>query len=269
MWRAVCFDLDGTLVRYHGDFDQLLDGLRTDLGLFACDFATFRSRLSRELRQDGPVTLTTAVAATLELLQQRLPEDLPAVIEASLNRYVTDLSLLPGARELLADLTQRGVPLALITNGPSDMQRSGIAALDLAGYFEAVLVSGDRGVGVRKPGRRIFEQACERLGVAIQDSVMVGDDPDKDIEGAIAAGMAALQVHEPGAAAVAGQIVDAGDSNSAGVPTHADAAGVPTHADTAGVPIHADTAGVPTHFSVADLGQARSWLLRRLPRAAT
>lgn len=242
MWRAICFDLDGTLARYQGDFDQLLDGLRTDLGLLACDFATFRSRLSSELRREGPGTLTTAVAATLELLEQRLPEDLPTVVERALERYSTDLRLLPGAGELLKDLRGRGIPLALVTNGPSDMQRSGIAALGIASHFEAVLVSGDREVGVRKPDRLIFELACKRLGVGVQETLMVGDDLEKDVEGAIGAGLAALQVSDSRARDFAGLVGAASD---------------------------AGTVGTLEHFAVGGLSQARTWLLGKLAEAGS
>jgi FMN phosphatase YigB (HAD superfamily) len=63
MWPAVCFDFDGTLAHYGGDFDQLLDGLRTDLGLLACDFATFKGRLAEATKRNGAVTLGSALAA--------------------------------------------------------------------------------------------------------------------------------------------------------------------------------------------------------------
>ena len=242
MWRAICFDFDGTLARYQGDFDQLLDGLRTDLGLFACDFSTFRSRLSSQLIREGPVTLATAVGATLELLEQRLPEDLPAVVDRALERYVSDLRLLPGATELLADLRGRRISLALISNGPSDMQRSGIRRLGLGDYFEVVLVSGDREVGVRKPGRRIFGLACERLGVGAQEALMVGDDREQDIQGAVAAGMAALRVSDPGGRASGDPMGNASDAR---------------------------TVGTLEHFSVVDLSQARDWLSGKLQEAGS
>jgi FMN phosphatase YigB (HAD superfamily) len=87
MWRAVCFDLDGTLASYDGDFDELLDTLRTDLGLLACDFGTFRRRLARALKRDGPVTLESAPTETLGSLGLRVPDDLASVAEQTVARY--------------------------------------------------------------------------------------------------------------------------------------------------------------------------------------
>ena len=46
-------------------------------------------------------------------------------------------------------------------------------------------------VGVVKPDREIFSLACESLGLALQDVVMVGDDPHAD-SGAVLAGIRTL-----------------------------------------------------------------------------
>lgn len=194
MFRAVCLDLDGTLAGFRGDFDELLDSLRTDLGLLACDFTTFRALLSEELRRDGPVTLTSALAVTLERLEQRLPVDLAEVAARATSGYAEEVILLPGAVRLLTDLQRRELPVALVTNGPSDMQRAAVRALGIEPYFDAILVSGDDALGTRKPGRAIFEAACRRLDVDPGAALMIGDDLENDIEGARAAGMSAYQV---------------------------------------------------------------------------
>lgn len=47
---------------------------------------------------------------------------------------------------------------------------------------------------IGKPRPQLFRMACERLGVAAQDCVMVGDRPDTDIAGAVRAGMRAALV---------------------------------------------------------------------------
>ncbi|HEX7003097.1 MAG TPA: HAD family hydrolase [Trueperaceae bacterium] len=192
MYRAVCFDLDGTLAEYHGDFDELLDSVRTDLGLLACDFTTFRDWLADELRRDGKVTLGDALASTLEGLEQRVPADLEQVTERAIAAYVSELQLREGARDLLDYLAKRRVPLALISNGPSDMQRAAVRELGLEGYFATLVISGDEGVGRRKPAPAVFELACRRLGVTPARALMIGDDPVNDLSGAKALGMATL-----------------------------------------------------------------------------
>lgn len=194
MYQAVCFDLGGTIAEYRGDFDELLDGLRTDLGLLACDFTTFRDWLSDELRRDGPVTLADALTSTLEGLEQRVPADIEAVVNGAIAAYVAELRLRNGALALLDYLAMRRLPMALVSNGPSDMRRAAVEALSLEEYFEVVVVSGDAEVGRRKPSAEIFEIACRKLGVHPARALMIGDDPVNDIRGAKSAGMAALLV---------------------------------------------------------------------------
>ena len=110
-----------------------------------------------------------------------------------LTRYAEDMRLLPGAKAAL-DIARAHGKLALISNGPSDMQRAALAALGVSGYFDAVLVSGDEDIGIRKPEPRIFELASDRLGVPCTDILMIGDKLEADIKGAESVGMKALHV---------------------------------------------------------------------------
>jgi putative hydrolase of the HAD superfamily len=110
--------------------------------------------------------------------------------------------LLPGARELLDDLA-RDHRLALVTNGASCLQREKLEASGLADRFDAVVVSGD--LGTRKPDPAVFRHALELLGARPDEAVMVGDSPERDIDGARACGIPGVLVHGegPGLAAVA------------------------------------------------------------------
>jgi putative hydrolase of the HAD superfamily len=91
---------------------------------------------------------------------------------------------------------RRHVPLALVTNGASDLQRRKLALTGLAEHFDFVVASCDIGVG--KPDPAIFRVALEALGVAASDAVMVGNDRDRDIRGAAAAGVRALWIQHGG-----------------------------------------------------------------------
>jgi HAD superfamily hydrolase (TIGR01549 family) len=194
MWRAACIDFDGTLAAFEGDFDELLDGVRTELGLLACDFATFRERLSTELRRPAPVTLGSALEAVLAGLELSVPEDLESVVAGAVASYGGAVRLRPGAEELLRALTDREVPLALVSNGPADMQRAAVEATGLRRFFRCLLVSGDDEVGARKPEERIFRLACAALDAGPAETLMIGDDLTADIRGALSAGLGALLV---------------------------------------------------------------------------
>ena len=88
--------------------------------------------------------------------------------------------------------------LGLITNGPSEHQRSRIEPLGLDRYFEAIAVSGE--LGVRKPDPAIFRHVLRALSVTPAAAVYVGDSLEADVAGAKAAGMAEVWLNRDGRA---------------------------------------------------------------------
>ncbi len=100
------------------------------------------------------------------------------------------LQLWPGVAELLLDLRAAGCKLALITNGFAETHNEKIERLGLAGSFDAIFIADE--VGMLKPDPRLFAHACERLGVAPERAVMVGDRYHRDVTGAHAAGLGTI-----------------------------------------------------------------------------
>lgn len=94
------------------------------------------------------------------------------------------LAMSPDVKSLLIKLRQHYL-LGLITNGPSCAQWEKVKRLDLQSYFDVILVSGD--LPWEKPNSKIFEQACQYLGVEPQNCIMVGDKLETDIQGGIEA----------------------------------------------------------------------------------
>jgi putative hydrolase of the HAD superfamily len=82
--------------------------------------------------------------------------------------------------------------LGLLTNGPSDIQRFKLAGSGLAACFDAVVISGEVGLGKPDPG--VFEDVLARLGVEPEAAVMVGDSWERDVLGALGAGITAVWV---------------------------------------------------------------------------
>lgn len=84
---------------------------------------------------------------------------------------------------LVADLRAEGRPVGLLSNSFGD---DCYAGHDLPAMFDAVTISAE--IGVRKPSRRAFLVACDRLGVAPEETVMV-DDLTHNIDAAARVGM--------------------------------------------------------------------------------
>lgn len=198
MAKAICFDLDGTLARYTGDFQALAALLRSELMLQMCDMNSFSRTLQSELARDGALTLEVVLRRVLDRLEQRAPADIDRVAAGAAKAYAEDVRLFPGARELLERLDNAGVKLALLSNGPDDMQKAALQALGLARYFRVVLVSGDRDVAARKPAPRIFSLACAGLQTVPEETVMVGDNLEADVGGALDYGLKAVLIDHSG-----------------------------------------------------------------------
>lgn len=99
--------------------------------------------------------------------------------------------VLPGAVELVARLSA-AVPVALVTNGPPDIQWLKIEQAGIGSHLSAVVISGETGVG--KPDPASFGRALELLDVSPEHAVMVGDSWERDVTGALAVGMRAVWI---------------------------------------------------------------------------
>jgi putative hydrolase of the HAD superfamily len=87
--------------------------------------------------------------------------------------------LFDGAHSLVDRLRERGVKLALITNGTGAAQRAKIERFELAHRFDHIQIEGEHGFG--KPEERAYRHAMEALGVAAHETWMVGDNLEWEI----------------------------------------------------------------------------------------
>jgi HAD superfamily hydrolase (TIGR01509 family) len=96
-----------------------------------------------------------------------------------------------GARETLAALRARGVPLAILTNGWTPLQQKKITrALGDEGLSLTILVSD--ALHAIKPARAAFDALVETLAVPREQVWYVGDNAAGDVGGALAAGLRAV-----------------------------------------------------------------------------
>lgn len=83
----------------------------------------------------------------------------------------------PDTRPLLLALRERGVRVAVVSNAGFALPPV-FAGHGLAELVDAFVVSYE--VGVMKPAAPIFSAACEALGAAPEQALMVGDNPRAD-----------------------------------------------------------------------------------------
>ncbi|MEU1038562.1 HAD family hydrolase [Streptomyces sp. NPDC005551] len=109
--------------------------------------------------------------------QVPLPD--PRLYDALYDRHRTPAAwtAYPDAREVLAGLRERGVAVGVVSNIGWDL-RPVFREHGLDAYVDAYALSYEH--GIQKPDARLFATACGVLGIAPQDTVMVGDDRRAD-----------------------------------------------------------------------------------------
>lgn len=198
MLKAIFFDLDGTLCHFHGDFKEIFTNCCSVVFQEYPDL-TYDSILSlwnKILSNEGALTASSALKKLCSDLDVCLPDNHPEIAKLLCHTYAKYISPINGTHKLLESLS-KNYKLALITNGPMDMQNATIDALDIRNFFEIILISGDPRVGYRKPNPLIFQLALEMTQTQSEDALMVGDNLKTDIFGSQNLGLHTLFVGKP------------------------------------------------------------------------
>ncbi len=105
----------------------------------------------------------------------------------------TKTILFPHTTELLDYLMNKKYTLHLITNGFEKTQWSKLNNSGLGKYFTHVITS--EASNSLKPKKEIFDYAMDKASALLNESIMIGDNLDADIQGAINAGMDSVYVN--------------------------------------------------------------------------
>lgn len=177
-----------------------------DLDNTLCDHRTsLHVRLNHAFQESFPDDdrRMTVVAASVEIAHdgtEHFPDlfanhDVsgPEAVERAIERYESDryrgLELFADTLDSIA-LAREHFEIAMITNGPTDIQQPKLDLLGIEELFSFVLIS--ESAGYWKPDPRIFELALDRSGVPAHEAVYIGDSPDHDMVGAQGAGLTAI-----------------------------------------------------------------------------
>ncbi|RAS19377.1 HAD family hydrolase [Paraburkholderia bryophila] len=162
------FDLDGTLVesvyQHVLAWKEALDSEGIPLSVW---------RIHRKIGMSGGLFTNQLLRETHKEISTELQERLRQAHAASYRRLRDQVCPLPGARELLTALTKAGTPWAVATSGRMETAAVNLEALGVD-PAKAVVVTRDD-VKYAKPDPDLFIAAAIRLGVPVEQSVVVGD----------------------------------------------------------------------------------------------
>ena len=207
-YKAALFDLGSTLIEFENHdwpalgkmgiinaypfmkekFPQMLE-----LNEFGPTFYQYLRDILDQRENNSEIALTDSCAMIFERMGLQISD---GTIEKFINIYyqpVADqITLIPGAAEILEKLKDAGKTIGLVSNSifPEKYHLGEMEQFGLLKYFDFTIFSS--GVGIRKPGKEIFDMALKKADVAASQAIFIGDRFDADIIGAKNAGIVSV-----------------------------------------------------------------------------
>ena len=190
-YRGILMDADDTLFDFKAANRASVGQLLDELGYRHPDrYEQYQAinHVCWHLLEDGKMTpgeLKVARWARF-FTQYNLPFDAVAAAERFVQLLGGQSMLLPGAEDAARAIAAK-LPIVILTNGITSVQRSRLACSPLRDIVSDVVISEE--VGAAKPDPRIFGIALDRLGICPDEALMIGDSITSDVIGANRAGV--------------------------------------------------------------------------------
>lgn len=191
---AIAFALRGTLTATeHLERDAFVALLRERSAEIGRPYVERAANAAAEtlfpLGSGAVVSPTQMAAAATQLLGDTVAENvLIARFRQIADRLAPErVTSLPGTNETLERFASLGIPMTVLCNGWSRIARR---EAECAGFTGQVLASED--IGVEKPGRGAFDKLVATIGLPADSIWYVGNDPQRDIDGAAKAGLTTI-----------------------------------------------------------------------------
>ena len=178
MVKAVIFDLDGLLVDTEIISYRILEEILAGFG--------YRFTLEEYTRgfSGKPETANSAHLVEAYQLPWTPEEALERILRRGEELHTQGVELKPGAKELLAYLQETGRGIAMASSSTRDRALNLLDQHGVTGYFQRFVFAGEVERG--KPAPDVFLKACEKLGEAPEDCLVL-EDSEAGIQAAHAA----------------------------------------------------------------------------------
>ena len=180
-YKGVIFDLDGTLLYTLQDLTDSVNAVLTRAGL-----PTHEADEYKYLVGDGVEELARRVLPETLRNGEAIASMVADIRQEYSQRWADTTRPYDGIPELLDELQDRGVKMAVLSNKPDDSTQATVS--ELLDRWQCDAVVGVSPSVPRKPDPTAALSIAKRLGIPPRDVLYVGDT-DTDMKTAVAAGM--------------------------------------------------------------------------------
>ena len=199
-YKLILFDNDDTLMDFQAGNRNAVNRLMDELGYHDPDryeqYEAVNLECWAELEQ-GKMKQDRLRQERFTRFFERYP--VPGDATQAAERFVTLLGeqsiLLPHALDVVRAIAEK-LPVVVVTNGMTVIQRNRFARSPLLAYVSDVVISEE--AGASKPRPELFWLALERHGASPGDALVIGDGLNSDIRGANNAGIDACWYNPAG-----------------------------------------------------------------------
>lgn len=208
--QHVFFDLDHTLWDFEKNsdltFHKVFEKQQVQVNLQ--DFLTVYKPLNREFWKLYREEKISKEALRYQRLKKAFDAVNYSISDALIDTIAIEyIEFLPHFNHLfdhtfdVLDYLKPKYQLHIITNGFEEVQTKKMQSSQIHHYFDKIITS--ESVGVKKPNPRVFEHALAIANATNENSIMIGDSVEADIEGALQVGMKAIHCNFEGEEVVA------------------------------------------------------------------
>ena len=206
MFKAVIFDIDGTLYSYAANDKIAVESLceyaanilHVEESEFRTTYNEARRIVKEERLKDGGARHSKVLffQTTLELLGKSAFHYVLEMYDVYWNNFLANMKPFAGVVEFIEKLHRAGVKIALCTDMTAHIQYRKIKQLGLNKFIDSMVTSEE--TGLEKPAREMFELALKKLNVNAEDAAFFGDSLERDIEGAAKVGITPFWYNDKG-----------------------------------------------------------------------
>jgi len=197
--KNIFFDLDHTLWDFDKNSDLTFFKIlnKNNISIDITNFLNFYHPINKKYWDMYRINKVSKadlrynrLSETFKKLNYKINDEVINQLAIDYIEHLSDFNhLIPDTLNVL-DFLKSKYKMHIITNGFKEVQKRKLEKSNLIHYFDTVTISED--VGEKKPHKLIFNHALKVANANVENSIMIGDNFNADILGALGVGMKAI-----------------------------------------------------------------------------